>query len=1302
LNRGGSHLKDGGGSQLAGTVRAYLDRLTDGVPSEAVDLSGLPERIRERQAVLEYGAAPDPWSSTTTTSRGSSSGSSTSISRSPISMTDAGSSDPEVSPHEAIDQYPYRSPHQPDRADERTRDTDTRHDGPTTTEVGPMSDSTGNGGTEISRRDVLGTIAGTAGAAGLGLFGYRRLQPEGEAFNPLEEYPNEGWEESYRDVWERDDSYMLTCTPNDTHNCYLEASVKNGVVTRLGPSMNYGEATDLQGNQSSQRWDPRVCNKGLAMIERFYSDRRVQAPMVREGFMEWVEAGFPREADGSMPEAYARRGTDEFVEVSFEEAYELAARTFLDIAETYSGDEGLDRLTEQGYDERVVAQTDGAGVRSMKFRGGMPLLGVIKLWGQYRNANSMALLDQYVRDTDASDALGAVGLDNYSFHTDLPPGHPMVTGQQTVDFDLANVEYADHVVIAGVNWLTTKMADSHWLTEARLKGTKVTGIFTDYNATASKCDELITVRPATDSALFLGAARVLIEEELYDEEFVRRNTDLPLLVRMDTNEMLRASDVFEGYEPEELEKTRTVGEGEAPSAAATDVAEQIVSQDLRAEWGDFVVQDADSGELEAVTRDDVGEDFDVPAALEGEIEVELVDGESVTVRPVFDLVREHLVETWDLDAAAEVTGTAPEAVENLAHDFADNQENTLVLVGMGPNHYTNSDNKDRAIFLLASLTRNVGYQRGNVGSYSGNYRSAYFNGLSQYIHEDPFDVELDPESSVTTEKRFDEQSAHFYTNLDEPLEVDGEYIQGDSHMHMPTKSVWVAGSNSILGNAKGSYKIIEKMLRNGRIEAFFTNEWWWTMTCEYSDIVFPVDSWAEHHVHDITASVTNPFITTMPETGIDRIYNTRNDAQIYKGVAESLAELTGDDRFTDYWAFIDEEEYRAKPYLQRIIDHSNTVAGYDIEELLEDAREGTPAIIMTRTYPKKVGTEQTEDDDPWYTKSGRLEFFREEPEFAEAGENLPVHREPMDATPYEPNVLVDNSDSPVIAPETPADRDWEEVVADTNDRQVRNVVRSPSELTDSTHPLTELGEGYEYVYMTPKYRHGTHTFANALPNIAVWWGNTGDMNREDQRMPYVGEGYIEMNPADARAEGLQDGDYVWVDADPSDRPFEGFDPDDEDDEYARAMMRVRYQPSLPEGVTRSWMNLNQTSHKSYEAAAEREDGMAESEETNYVSLYRQGGHQSATTTWLRRTWLTDTMARKDLAGQTIDVGFEPDVHAANGAPKESFVRVEKAEDGGAGGDGEWGPVEKGIRPTREDDEMESYLGGEYASRSGGE
>jgi len=56
----------------------------------------------------------------------------------------------------------------------------------------------------------------------------------------------------------------------------------------------------------------------------------------------------------------------------------------------------------------------------------------------------------------------------------------------------------------------------------------------EYSATANKADEVIIVRPGTTPALALGMCHVLLREKLFDEKFVKRFTDLPLLVRMDT------------------------------------------------------------------------------------------------------------------------------------------------------------------------------------------------------------------------------------------------------------------------------------------------------------------------------------------------------------------------------------------------------------------------------------------------------------------------------------------------------------------------------------------------------------------------------------------------------------------------------------------------------------------------------------------------------------------------------------------------------------------------------------------------
>src|SRR5690606_16771603 len=256
--------------------------------------------------------------------------------------------------------------------------------------------------------------------------------------NPLEQYPNRDWEKVYRDLYHSDSSFVFLCAPNDTHNCLLRAHVKHGVVTRISPTYGYGKATDLNGNRSTHRWDPRCCQKGLALARRFYGDRRCRRPLVRAGFKQWIDDGCPRDANGVVDARYLQRGRDRWVPVSWDDAFRYSAHALEDIARTYSGEEGKRKLLAQGYDPLMVEATQGAGTQVLKFRGGMPPLGITRIFAQYRLANSMALLDDHIRGTGPEGALGARGWDNFSWHTDLPPGHPMVTGQQALDFDLCN------------------------------------------------------------------------------------------------------------------------------------------------------------------------------------------------------------------------------------------------------------------------------------------------------------------------------------------------------------------------------------------------------------------------------------------------------------------------------------------------------------------------------------------------------------------------------------------------------------------------------------------------------------------------------------------------------------------------------------------------------------------------------------------------------------------------------------------------------------------------------------------------
>jgi hypothetical protein len=112
------------------------------------------------------------------------------------------------------------------------------------------------------------------------------------------------------------------------------------------------------------------------------------------------------------------------------------------------------------------------------------------------------------------------------------------------------------------------------------------------------------------------------------------------------------------------------------------------------------------------------------------------------------------------------------------------------------------------------LTGNVGKIGGNVGSYAGDYRVALFNGCPQYINENPFDIELDPAKPARPKQYWKAESAHFYNHEDHPLRVGNRLLTGQSHIPTPTKSLWFANANSILGNVKWHYNtvVVAKLL----------------------------------------------------------------------------------------------------------------------------------------------------------------------------------------------------------------------------------------------------------------------------------------------------------------------------------------------------------------------------------------------------------------------------------------------------------------------------------------------------------
>ena len=79
---------------------------------------------------------------------------------------------------------------------------------------------------------------------------------------------------------------------------------------------------------------------------------------------------------------------------------------------------------------------------------------------------------------------------------------------------------------------------------------------------------------------------------------------------------------------------------------------------------------------------------------------------------------------------------------------------------------------------------------------------------------------------------------------------------------------------------------------------------------------------------------------------------------------------------------------------------------------------------------------------------------------------------------------------------------------------------------------------------------------------------------------------------------------------------------------------------------------------------------------------------------------TDTLFHKTTGGMGFVFGFDVDNHAINTVPKETLVRITKAEDGGIGGKGVWKPALLAVTPGKSTEEGQQYLTGGYIKIKG--
>ncbi len=1120
--------------------------------------------------------------------------------------------------------------------------------------------------------------------------------------NPLGSYPNRDWEKIYLDQYRYDSTFTWVCGPNDTHMCRLRAFVRNGVMVRSEQNYDHERCGDLYGNHATNAWNPRGCPKGFTMQRRVYGPYRLKGPVVRKGWKDWADAGFPSLSD--QPQLRTKykfddRGNDTFVRVTWDEVFKYLADGLSAVSNTYSGDVGAARLQKDGYEQLMIDQVQGAGTRTIKVGSNLPIHGLVGKFGIYRLANLLGLVDHHVRGVPAEKARGARDWNEYTWRGDQAPGHPYVHGLQASDMDMNDLRFSKLVIQIGKNLIENKMPESHWLNEVMERGGKLVDIAPEYNCPSTKSDYWLAVRPGlSDTAVLLAVTKILIDNKWYKPDFCRQFTDFPLLVRTDTLVRLRPQDVQKDYRPKDISS--------GPSFKI-----QGLTDEQRERIGDFCVWDEERKGVAFLSRDEVGANLKVHAALEGVFQVQLANGQSVEVMTVLEMYKRHLRD-YDPETAHEISGAPADLICRLAEDIWKTTEAghpVAIHIGEGINHYFHATLHNRASYLPLMLTGNIGKHGTGGFTWAGNYKGALFQasswsgpGVGSYMHEDPFAPVLDEKVRITHH-----ELRHLSDGEDPSYWACGEKTQtvdlpkggtrtftGKTHLPTPTKCLWYNNANFI-NQSKWVYNLIVNVLP--KMDLIVDQQIEWTGSAEYSDIVVPVNSWVEFEDYECGGSCSNPFLQVW-KGGIKPVHNSIDDAAVFAGVARAWTKKYGDQRFADYFKFVTEK--KNKVYIQRVFDNSTTTRGkdgpYNVDRLLAGEYGGEPgaAMMLFRTYPRVAFYEQVHDSIPFYTDSGRLASYCDLPEAIEFGENLIVHREGVEATPYLPNVIV--STSPFIRP---ADYGIPLDTLDPSLREVRNLKLPWAEVKKTVNPLWT--QGYRFFCTTPKSRHSTHSSWSTVDWHWIWSDNFGDPHRTDKRAPGVGDRQIHVNPQAAKDMGLNEGDYVYVDANELDRPYIGWKNDTGFRKKAfRCMVRVVFHPGLPYNFTilkhTGWI----ATERSVKAHESRPDGRALAADTGYQASYRYGSHQSITRNWMMPMHQTDTLFHKKTGGMAFVFGADVDNHAINTVPKETLVRITKAEAGGLDGKGVWKPATTGYSPGATSEQNERYLAGSFIQISG--
>ena len=362
-----------------------------------------------------------------------------------------------------------------------------------------------------------------------------------------------------------------------------------------------------------------LCGKGLAAPEYVYSDARILYPMKRTRPKGDSDAGWER--------------------ISWDEALDTTAAE-------------IKRITAASGSESIAfSLTTSAGTA---MQDGAPFVERLRhVVGSPNEIASIELCD-FSKDFVYPHTFGC----------------PMPTSE---------VENGETIILWGINPGTTWLAFARRITKAVRRGATLIVMDPMRVGFAAKADQWLRVRPGSDGALALSIAHVMIEEGLFDHDFITQWSNGPFLIREDNGAPLTGADL-------------TVNGDE----------------NIRYAW--------DSDNNEVVRYSFIDGEFIDPVntqalQLRGNVNVETNNG-IISCRPAFDAYA-TLCAQYDPEKTAEITWVDAEQIRATAR-LIGNSDAVSCYAWAGLEMHSNTSQTGRAIACLYALTGCFDAPGGNV------------------------------------------------------------------------------------------------------------------------------------------------------------------------------------------------------------------------------------------------------------------------------------------------------------------------------------------------------------------------------------------------------------------------------------------------------------------------------------------------------------------------------------------------------------------------------------------------------------